>query len=204
MIKLAPFGLIFLILPESIPLFVIFAPGIIPSTCVNESQVLKQRQKLDEARQRMSSNVLTASHQIGRITPEDFLSLRKFLKIAKGYQYDFELTQISKDNLGAYCRFMGLTSWGTKGMLEKRLNKHLDYLLEDDKLIAKEGVQSLSTPDLQQAVEERGMRSINVDEEQLQRSLDYWISVHLNEQESIPRGLLVFSRMFLLNANYSK
>ena len=39
-----------------------------------------------------------------QITPEDFLSLRKFLKIAKGYQYDFELPQISKDNLGAYCR----------------------------------------------------------------------------------------------------
>ena len=29
---------------------------------------------------------------------------------------------------------MGLQSWGTKGMLEKRLNKHLDYLFEDDKV----------------------------------------------------------------------
>ncbi|KAI9276774.1 LETM1-like protein-domain-containing protein [Phascolomyces articulosus] len=204
MIKLAPFGLIFLVLPESIPFWVIFTPGIIPSTCVTESQVLKQRQKLEDARQRMSSNVIQASHKIGRISPEDFLSLRKFLKIAKGYHYDFDLPQINKENLGAYCRFMGLKGWGTKGMLEKRLNKHLDYLLEDDKLIAKEGVETLNAPALQQAVEERGMRSIDVNEEQLRRSLDYWIAVHLNDQESIPRGLLVFSRMFLLNANYSK
>ncbi|KAI9466448.1 LETM1-like protein-domain-containing protein [Zychaea mexicana] len=202
MIKLAPFGLIFLVLPESIPLFVIFAPGIIPSTCLTESQVLKQRQKLDEARQRMSSNVIQASHQIGRIAPEDFLSLRKFFKIAKGYHYDFELPQVNKDNLSAYCRFMGLKGWGTKGMLEKRLNKHLDYLLEDDKLIAKEGIESLNMPELQHAVEERGMRSVDVNEEQLRRGLDFWIAVHMNKEQSIPRGLLVFSRIFLLNANY--
>ncbi|KAI8138263.1 LETM1-like protein [Fennellomyces sp. T-0311] len=207
MIKLAPFGLIFLVLPESIPLFVMFAPGIIPSTCVTESQVcchllqLKQRQKLDETRQRMSTNVIRSSTHVGRITPEDFLSLRKFLKISKSYEYDFELSQIHRANLAAYCRFMGLKDWGMKGMLEKRLNKHLDYLLEDDKLISQEGVDSLSVAELQNAAEERGMRSLDVSEEQLRRSLDYWITVHLNEQH-IPRGLLIFSRMFLLNANY--
>ena len=29
---------------------------------------------------------------------------------------------------------MGLSDWGLKSMVEKRLNKHLDYLLEDDKV----------------------------------------------------------------------
>lgn len=31
-------------------------------------------------------------------------------------------------------RFMGLRDWGTKGMLQRRLDKHMDYLLEDDKV----------------------------------------------------------------------
>ncbi|KAI9316789.1 LETM1-like protein-domain-containing protein [Dichotomocladium elegans] len=213
MIKLIPFGIIFLVLPESasdlfpgfqIPLWVIFAPGIIPSTCVQESQIVgvyAQRKKLDDARQVMTKNVLAAATVIPGISAEDFLTLRGFEKIAKNYNYDFELKQIRKGNLSAYCRFMGLPSWGTKSMLERRLNSHMDYLLKDDQLLSKEGIDTLTRPQLQQAVEERGMRSLDVDDEQLRRRLDYWIKIHLNEQP-IARGLLVFSRMFLLNANY--
>ncbi|KAJ8663808.1 hypothetical protein O0I10_000082 [Lichtheimia ornata] len=201
MLKLIPFGLIFLILPESIPLWVIFVPSIIPSTCLQEVQISKQRKKLDDARQIMSKNVLAASERIPGLSVQDFLKPRSFEKFAKHYNYDFELAQIHKKNLSAYCRFMGLRGWGTKSMLEQRLTTHMDYLLKDDKLIAQEGIESLSLSDLQQAVEERGMRSIDTDEEQLQRRLEYWIKMHLNEPPIAP-GLLIFSRMFLLNANY--
>ncbi|KAF7731280.1 hypothetical protein EC973_000696 [Apophysomyces ossiformis] len=223
MLKLIPFGIVLLVLPESIPLLVIFVPGVVPSTCVKESQVvrkkyihgstvaqwtdvipqLKQREKLDKARQIMSKNVIQSAEKIGAISPEDFLSVRKFEKVAKGYEYDFDLQRIDRNHLSAYCRFMGLAGWGTHNILKRRLNKHMDYLLEDDKLLAQEGVEKLPLSELQKAVEERGMRSLGADEQHLRRSLKYWLAVHLSEP-SIPRGLLVFSRMFLLNANYTR
>ncbi|ORZ01213.1 LETM1-like protein-domain-containing protein [Syncephalastrum racemosum] len=205
MIKLIPFGIIFCILPESIPLWVIFVPGIIPSTCVTPAQIVchpKQRKKLDAARQIRSASVIRQSKDIPGISAEDFLSRKSFIRIAKHYNEDFDLNRINRQNLLAMCRFMGLPGWGTRGMMQKRLDKHIEYLTEDDKVRIKScGVNTLSLADLQQAAEERGMRSIDVSEDQLRKSLDYWISLQLSEQPISP-GLLVFSRQFVLNSTY--
>ncbi|CAO3694135.1 unnamed protein product [Rhizopus microsporus] len=204
-IKLIPFGIIFCILPESIPLLVIYVPAMIPSTCLKDSQIQKQREKLDKVRQKMTMNVLKSAEQVQGIAPEDFLSLPKFQRIAKHYAYDFDLSRIDRRHLSAYCRFMGLNDYGTQGMLKKRLAKYMDYIEKDDKLLAKEGVDNLDIKELSTAVEERGMRSLNEPEEQMRRALKYWLAVTQNQQSgqiAIPPGLLVFSRMFLLNAKY--
>ncbi|KAI9030882.1 LETM1-like protein-domain-containing protein [Phycomyces nitens] len=201
MLKLIPFGIVFMILPESIPLLVMYVPGAVPSTCLKESQVIKQREKLDKVRQNMSKNVIMSADSIEGISPEDFLNPRTFAKTAKAYNYDFELTRIDRAHLSSYCRFMGLSGWGTQGILQKRLNKHLDYLLEDDKLIVKEGIETLALPELQQAAEERGVRSIDASEDSLRRAIKYWIAV-TSMDPPVSRGLIIFSRMFLLNANY--
>ncbi|SAM05606.1 hypothetical protein [Absidia glauca] len=200
--KLIPFSLIFLILPESIPFFVVFVPAVVPSTCVKESQVRKQREKRDKLRQTMSANVLKSAENVKGISPEDFLSIPKFAKIAKHYGYDFELNQIDRPHLASYCRFMGLNGYGTRGMLKKRLDKHFEYLKKDDKLLAQEGMESLTLPQLQQAIEERGMRSVDMDQSHLRQGLKYWIASQSIEPP-VARGLLVFSRMFLLNAKYN-
>ncbi|KAI8377594.1 LETM1-like protein [Radiomyces spectabilis] len=203
MIKLIPFGIIFCILPESIPLWVIFLPGIVPSTCLKESQLLKQREKLDKVRQNMAMNAIKSAEQVEGISPEDFLSVHNFTRIAKHYNHDFELSRIDRRHLSAYCRFMGLQGWGTQGILKNRLAKHMNYLLQDDNLLAAEGVDSLGLAELQAAAEERGIRSIGATEDHLRRALKYWITLHRAEPPISP-GLLVFSRMFLLNANYDK
>jgi hypothetical protein len=48
------------------------------------------------------------------------------------------------------------------------------------------------------------MRSVNEEEENMRRGLKYWLSLTQpsNPDQVIPPGLLVFSRMFLLNAKY--
>jgi hypothetical protein len=66
----------------------------------------------------------------------------------------------------------------------------------------KENVDELSVKELSHAVEERGMRSVNQEVENMRRGLKYWLA--LTQDQVIPPGLLVFSRMFLLNANYGK
>ncbi|CEI88523.1 hypothetical protein RMCBS344292_02910 [Rhizopus microsporus] len=189
-IKLIPFGIIFCILPESIPLLVIYVPAMIPSTCLKDSQIV--------LRQKMTMNVLKSAEQVQGIAPEDFLSLPKFQRIAKHYAYDFDLSRIDRRHLSAYCRFMGLNDYGTQGMLKKRLAKYMDYIEKDDKLLAKEGVDNLDIKELSTAVEERGMRSLNEPEEQMRRALKYWLAVTQNQQSgqiAIPPGLLVFSRI---------
>jgi hypothetical protein len=62
----------------------------------------------------------------------------------------------------------------------------------------------LTLAELSHAVEERGMRSVNEEEENMRRGLKYWLSLTQpsNNDLAIPSGLLVFSRMFLLNAKY--
>ncbi|CAM0139872.1 hypothetical protein VKS41_007216 [Umbelopsis sp. WA50703] len=204
MIKLIPFAAIFLILAESIPLFVMFAPGLVPSTCVTPGQMQKQREKLYKKRLEMSKNVVQSGSKVEGISVNDFLSHANVCRLAKRYEMDFQLSNIDRKHLSAYCRFMGLGSWGTHGMLRKRLDKHLDYIVQDDKYIAEEGVEQLEINELEQAAEERGMRSIDVPPEQLRKSIQYWINLSLKQDPVIPRGLLVFSRIYLLNANYDK
>ncbi|KAI9351709.1 LETM1-like protein-domain-containing protein [Pilaira anomala] len=205
MLKLIPFGFVFMILPESIPLLVMYVPGMVPRTCLKESQIQKTREKLDKVRQVMSTNVLRSSANIDGISPGDFLSLTKFQRIAKHYAYDFDLSRIDRPHLASYCRFMGINKFGTQGMLKKRLENYMNYIDQDDKLLLKENiVDELDLKDLSQAVEERGMRSIDLDQDNMRRGLKYWLSLTQppNPENKIPVGLLVFSRMFLLNANY--
>ncbi|KAI8582617.1 hypothetical protein K450DRAFT_226116 [Umbelopsis ramanniana AG] len=204
MIKLIPFAAIFLILAESIPLVVMFAPGLVPSTCVTPSQMKKQREKMYNKRLEMSKNVVESTSRVEGISVSDFLSHANVCRLAKRYEMDFNLANIDRKHLSSYCRFMGLPSYGTHGMLRKRLDKYLDYIVRDDKYIAEEGVDQLDMAELEQAAEERGMRSVDVPPEQLRKSIQYWISLSLKEDPIIPRGLLVFSRLFLLNATYDK
>ncbi|KAG2173324.1 hypothetical protein INT43_004698 [Umbelopsis isabellina] len=139
-----------------------------------------------------------------QISVNDFLSHANVCRLAKRYEMDFQLANIDRKHLSAYCRFMGLSSWGTHGMLRKRLDKYLDYVVRDDKYIADEGVEQLEINELEHVAEERGMRSVDVSPEQLRKSIQYWINLSLKQDPVIPRGLLVFSRMYLLNANYDK
>ncbi|KAL9547297.1 hypothetical protein MBANPS3_006227 [Mucor bainieri] len=205
MLKLIPFGFVFMILPESIPLLVMYVPGMVPGTCLKDSQIQKQRVKLNELRQKMTRNVLESAQYVQGIAPKDFLSLTKFQKLEKHYGYDFDLSRIDRRHLRSYCRYMGINDYGTRSILQKRLTKYMEYLDQDDKLIVKEDlVDRFTLAELSHAVEERGMKSVNEDEENLRRGLKYWLSLTqpANPQDRIGSGLLVFSRMFLLNANY--
>ncbi|KAI8070776.1 LETM1-like protein-domain-containing protein [Gongronella butleri] len=175
--------------------------GLTPSTCIKHAQLEKQRDKLDKQRQIMSSNIVHSELAGKGISPNDFLSVPRFSKFNSHYGHHFTLDKLDRDHLWAYCRFMGLSSWGTRGMLRSRLAYHFDYIKKDDQLLSLEGIDTLTLHELQQANEERGMRSLAKDEDALRSSLKNWLATRSIKPE-LPTGLLVFSRMFLLNANY--
>ncbi|KAK9768021.1 hypothetical protein K7432_001658 [Basidiobolus ranarum] len=195
--KLIPFGLLALVLPEVIPLIIGFAPGFVPTTCVTSSQLEKQRMKVNHKRSIITRNVIKSSFQ-NQIKPKDFKDAHKVAQLAKKFPGDFDLANINRNWLKGYCRYMSLSEFGTKKMLENRLKKHFDYLTVDDKLIRNEGVESLTIEELEAANEERGMRGIEVSPAQMRRSLEDWIDLNLQKDPPIPLGLMVFSRAFIM------
>lgn len=68
-------------------------------------------------------------------------------------------------------------------------------------MIQKEGVDSLTTWELQAACRARGMRALGVPEERLKFQLEQWLELHL--KENIPTSLLLLSRALYLSENMS-
>ncbi|GJJ69106.1 LETM1 and EF-hand domain-containing protein 1, mitochondrial [Entomortierella parvispora] len=198
--RMIPFGLIFLLATEYIPLIIIFAPQLIPSTCVTPSQLDGRRKKIHEKRSTMTEKLILQNKR--EITKEHLASYNSFISIAKKYGEGFDYNMIDRQHLSSFCKFMGLSGFGPKFMLKKRLDKHMTYLHKDDVLLHQEGLDSLTFSELQVANEERGMRSLEVSREHLEKSLAYWLRVSQSKDAQVPPALMIFSRMFLLHSTF--
>lgn len=80
-----------------------------------------------------------------------------------------------------------------------QLRMKLRSLNADDQMISKEGVDSLTVPELQQACRARGMRALGIPEDRLRSQLSQWLELSLNEK--IPPSLLLLSRVLYLPEN---
>ncbi|KAG0019101.1 hypothetical protein BGZ81_009936 [Podila clonocystis] len=198
--RMIPFGLVFLLATEYIPLIIIFAPQLIPTTCVTPSQLEGRRKKIHEKRSVMTEKLIRLNRR--EITKESLASYNSFMTVSKKYGEAFDYEMIDREHLSSFCKFMGVSGFGPKFMLKKRLGKHMDYIREDDELLQKEGIDGLSFSELQVANEERGMRSLEVSKEHLEKSLAYWLKLSLSKDSTVPPALLVFSRMFLLHSTF--
>ncbi|CAG8456907.1 1646_t:CDS:2 [Paraglomus brasilianum] len=199
--RLLPFGLILFIIPEAIPFAIFFAPGLIPSTCILPAQLEKRRRKIHETRQAICDKLLATSDAIAR---KDFQDISSVIRLSRQIGDKLYLAKFPKQLLVDLCRFMGLSRFGTKNMLKRRLENRLDYLFGDDMLIAKEGIKTLTLDELKQASEERGIKSVDIPDNQLRLALQHWIALHLHQNPEIQDELLLFSRTFLYNAKYQQ
>ncbi|KAI9591146.1 LETM1-like protein-domain-containing protein [Syncephalis fuscata] len=197
--KLLPFIGILIILPESIPLLLIFAPGLVPSTCILPSQMENKNRKVQERRDAMTRAIYESTEKNNLIPAKVYCNSDSLRELAIQYPTEFLLDQLSKEHLAAYCRFLGLSDFGSLYMLQRRFVKHMDYLRLDDELIQRESIESLSEELLRTAAEERGIRSHQVEPAVLRSELQNWIDLRLGKP-TIPAGMLVFSRVFR-NAN---
>ncbi|KAF9212574.1 hypothetical protein BGZ59_006576 [Podila verticillata] len=198
--RMIPFGLVFLLATEYIPLIIIFAPQLIPTTCVTPSQLEGRRKKIHEKRSVMTEKLIRLNRR--EITKESLANYNSFMTISKKYGEAFDYEMIDREHLSSFCKFMGLNGFGPKFMLKKRLGKHMDYIRNDDELLQQEGIDGLSFSELQLANEERGMRSLEVSKEHLEKSLAYWLKLSVSKDSTVPPALLVFSRMFLLHSTF--
>eukprot|EP00047_Mylnosiga_fluctuans_P005231 m.239191 g.239191 ORF g.239191 m.239191 type:complete len:695 (+) comp13443_c0_seq1:36-2120(+) len=117
----------------------------------------------------------------------------EILRFAKLFDDELTLDNLPHGTLRALCKLLNLPTLGTSNMLRFRLRVKLRELKADDLVIMKEGVESLTVPELQQACRERGMRALGISEEGLRIRLNEWLSLHL--KDNVPQSLLLMSRL---------
>jgi len=121
------------------------------------------------------------------------------VRIAKLFQDELTLGNVTRPQLVSMCQYMGLQPYGADSFLRFQLRSKLRTLQEDDRRILWEGIDSLNTIELRDACRERGMRSIGMTQFRLKKQLEEWLE--LSTQKGIPIFLLIMSRAFMLNSS---
>lgn len=123
-------------------------------------------------------------------------SNEEILRFSKLFEDEITLDSLSRAQLAALCRVLEIAPIGTNNFLRFQLRMKLRSLAADDKLIQKEGIDSLSVSELQAACRARGMRALGVSEIRLKSQLLQWLDLSLNEK--VPPSLLLLSRALYL------
>ncbi|GJJ06145.1 hypothetical protein Clacol_000334 [Clathrus columnatus] len=138
--KLLPFVVTVLILEEAIPFIVLYAPRLLPSTCLLPSQ---QERIEDKRRSKQRSHIAIAKMELGQIeiapTPKGVSSLSPELSLA-------------------VAGIFATPTYGPSFWIRHRISQHLRHLAKDDVLLSREGNgSSLQDGELTEALEERGI-----------------------------------------------
>lgn len=202
--RLIPFS-VFIVVPFMellLPVFIKFFPGMLPSTF----QTAKDRQ--ERLRQSLTVRLEVAKFlqkTLGQMpvqhkehsseeakqfetffrkirNPTEQVSNDEIIKFAKRFDDEITLDSLSREQLSALCRVLELNTIGTTTLLRFQLRLKLRSLATDDRVIAREGVDSLDLFELQQACKSRGMRAYGLTAERLRFQLKEWIDLSLNEQ----------------------
>lgn len=218
--RLIPFS-VFIVVPFMellLPLFIKFFPGMLPSTF----QTTKDRQ--ERLRQSLSVRLEVAKflqQTLGQMPVQhkehsseeakqfetffhkvrndgEHVSNDDIIKFAKRFDDEITLDSLSREQLSALCRVLELNTIGTTMLLRFQLRLKLRSLATDDRVISREGVDSLDLFELQQACKARGMRAYGLTEERLRSQLKEWIDLSLNEQVNIK--LVYIAKVAQLNS----
>lgn len=216
--RLVPFS-VFIIVPFmefALPIFIKFFPGMLPSQFETakaaEDKALKNlKVKLEMAKfLQKTLDDMAVQHKdhksaeakefveffnklrtIGeRATPEEIM------KFSKLFEDEITLDSLSRQQLTAICKVLEVATLGTNNLLRFQLRMKLRSLAADDRMIQKEGIDSLLLSELQSACRARGMRSYGLSEQQLKDQLQEWINLSLDEK--VPPTLLLLSRAMML------
>lgn len=213
-VRLVPFAMFILVpfaellLPVALKLFPNLLPSTYESTADKEkkrSLLLKTRQSVSQIlRQQVQMKLPSTATEEEKEDFKDFLSKRKstteqpsreqLLRVAKLFKDDIVLDNLQRPQLVAVAKYITLQPIGTNEMLRFRIRNKLLNIKSDDRAIYYEGVDSLTTPELQAACGARGIRVSGVSTAELQNDLTQWLNLRLNER--IPSTLLVLSNAY--------
>ena len=216
--RLVPF-LVFIIVPFMeflLPVALKLFPNMLPSTFEDAIVKEEKRRKLLKVRLEMAkflretitepkSEHATGSPQAIKEFSEFIQHLRisghsadttELLRVAKLFEDDITLDNLSRPQLLSICRYMGLNAFGTDEFLRYLIRSRMEHIRSDDRLINAEGVKSLTVPELIHACNSRGIRTIGISPGRLRSELEQWLELSLVHK--VPSTLLILSRAFSL------
>ncbi|KAF9246111.1 LETM1-like protein-domain-containing protein [Melanogaster broomeanus] len=215
LLRLVPFAVFIivpfmeLLLPVALKLF----PNMLPSTFEDKFAAEEKQRKLLRVRLEMAkflqetlreSGLKANAHIVGTDAFKEFFrkvrstgespSTTDVINVAKLFDDDLTLDNLSRPQLVSMCRYMGINAFGTDNFLRGAIRSRLMNLRRDDQAIYAEGVDELSTSELQGACQSRGIRTTGVSPARLRDELSTWIQLHLHNRVS--GVLLILGRAF--------
>ncbi|XP_051227475.1 uncharacterized protein [Lolium perenne] len=201
--RLVPFS-VFVIVPFMeflLPLFLRLFPNMLPSTFkdkLKEQEALKRKLKarmeyakfLQDTVKEMAREVTRSGKMkqraedidqfIKKVRTGAYVGKGEILGLAKLFSDELTLENMSRPSLLNMCKYMGIQPYGTNNYLRFMLRRKLKCIQDDDMLIQREGVASLSEHELRQACRERGHLGLFPVEEMREEEEE-------NEQEGMVR-----------------
>lgn len=217
--RLIPFS-VFIIVPFMeflLPVAIKLFPGLLPSTfqtATEKEDKLKQalKIKIEMAKflqQTLDDMAVQSSSDYKSMKAKEFAEFfykvrtsgavattEEIMQFSKLFEDEITLDSLSRPQLVALCRVLDVQTLGTTNFLRFLLRMRLRSLAADDKLIEKEGVDSLTRSELQQACRARGMRAYGMPESRLKEQLSQWLDLSLNKK--VPPSLLLLSRALMV------
>ncbi|KAG6378090.1 hypothetical protein JVT61DRAFT_13773 [Boletus reticuloceps] len=179
-LKLIPFVVIVTIAEELIPFIALYAPGMLPSTCILPGQ----RDRI-ASRARNKQLIALLNHR------------SVFEAICKEAKQSGFVPVQKISNPGAVCSILGLPAWGPSALTAWRIRRHLNTVAMDDERLRHEGCgRHLTIPELEEALVERGMipESDYPSVDAMRAHLNWW----LDNAEVLPEGANLVSRRLLM------
>ncbi|KAK4686163.1 hypothetical protein P7C73_g3969, partial [Tremellales sp. Uapishka_1] len=212
--RLIPFSVFVLVpfmeflLPVALKLF----PNMLPSTFEGQFAADEKQRKLLRVRIEMAKFLQETVKESGlradSVVKSDefkefFRKVRStgetpsqgdIVRVANLFHDDITLDNLTRPQLVSMSRYMNIHAFGTDNFLKHQIRSRLEKIRVDDMMIHAEGVDSLSTKELQQACQSRAIRLQGVSPARLREELEQWIELHYTN--GISGVLLVLSRAF--------
>ncbi|KAJ3371090.1 hypothetical protein GGF31_003513 [Allomyces arbusculus] len=153
---LIPFLICVTILDEGLPLLIYW--GYVPSPCLMPDQIAKRRERA--AKHRATASQLLLSGSRAPLDPKT------------------PLAQLDRWTLARLAQLFGLSSWGTRSQIVRRIQDHLAYVRRDDALIRREGgASTLDDDELCHAAEDRGVSTLGRPRDAIQADFAAWLEL---------------------------
>ncbi|KAJ2964073.1 hypothetical protein NQZ79_g1017 [Umbelopsis isabellina] len=215
LLRLVPFA-VFLIVPFMellLPVALKLFPNMLPSTFEDKFQEEEKKRKLLKVRLEMAKFLQETIAETGVPGSDDARAAKEFgdffrkiritgeqattddiLKIAKRFEDELTLDNLSRPQLVSMCRYMGINAFGTDNFLRYQIRNRMTKIKADDRVIQNEGIDSLTIQELSNACAARGIRTIGTSPARLRDELAQWLDLHVTHQ--VPSTLLILSRAF--------
>ncbi|OCH91805.1 hypothetical protein OBBRIDRAFT_811989 [Obba rivulosa] len=162
-LKLIPFAMIIIVIEEIIPLVVMYAPFLLPSTCILPSQ----KERIDGKKRDKQ-----AGYALGMKSVFEEVRQRALAQADAPVEKLLDRTALIAMN-----GILRLQTFGPPPLRLRLLKKHLTAIAQDDALLKKEDMGArLSPAELREALDERGIVTSDTTSHLWRSQLQWWLS----------------------------